>query len=490
MKPSSSTTKQRTLKGSFRAPADERRRAKPACTHATTDGRPLGLFDELFTSRAMGEVFSDRACLQGLLDFEAALARAEADVGAIPNGAAEVIASQCRSELFDVGALAAGAATAGNLAIPLIRALTDLVAAQGAAAARSVHWGATSQDAIDTGLVLQLRAALDLVDEDLRRLADVLARLAQQHRRTMLLGRTWLQAGPPVTLGLKVAGWLAAIDRQRDRMRELRARVLVLQFGGAVGTLASLGEQALPIATRLGQILNLAVPDLPWHSQRDRVAETGATLGLLAGSLGKMARDLSLLMQSEVAEVFEPRAPARGGSSTMPHKRNPVGAAVILASATRIPALVSTLLSAMPQEHERGLGGWQAEWQTLPEIALLTAGALKHALGVCEGLQVDPDRMGANLASTLGVVLAEPVALALARHMDRTAANTILERASRRAMAEQKPLREILRDEREVTSRLSAEELDRLCDPGAYLGLAEAWIDRVLASHSGQRGTE
>jgi 3-carboxy-cis,cis-muconate cycloisomerase len=453
---------------------------------------PPALFDELFTSPAMAAVFSDRAYLQGLLDFEAALAHAEADVGAIPSGAAEAIFPCCRSELFDQGALAAGAAAAGNLAIPVVRALTDLVTARDAAAARSVHWGATSQDAIDTGMVLQLRAALDIFAADLRRFADVLARLAQQHRRTVLLGRTWLQAGPPVTLGLKVAGWLAAVERHRDRLSELRTRVLVIQFGGAVGTLASLGAQALPIAARLGQILNLDVPDLPWHSHRDRVAETGAVLGLLAGTLGKIARDISLLMQTEVAEVFEPGAPARGGSSTMPHKRNPVGAAAILAAATRVPGLVSTLLCAMPQEHERGLGGWQVEWETLPQICLLTAGALKHALEVCEGLEVDAGRMQANLDATLGVVLAEPVALALARSMDRAAASALVEQACRRATAERKPLREVLREAQEVTRRLAADELDRLCDPTSYLGLAEVWIDRVLAAHARQprRGKE
>jgi 3-carboxy-cis,cis-muconate cycloisomerase len=450
------------------------------------------LVGELFTSPAMAEVFCDRARLQGLLDFEAALARAEAEVGVIPKGAAEVIASCCRSELFDPVGLASGAVTAGNLAIPVVRALTDLVAARDATAARSVHWGATSQDAIDTGMVLQLRRALDIFAADLRRLADVLAPLAQQHRRTMLLGRTWLQAGPPVTLGLKLAGWLAAVARHQDRLGELRTRALVTQFGGAVGTLASLGAQALPVAARLGEILNLGVPDLPWHSQRDRFAEAGAALGLLAGTLGKIARDLSLLMQTEIAEVFEPRAPGRGGSSSMPHKRNPVGAATILAAATRVPGLVSTLLFAMPQEHERGLGGWQAEWETLPEICLLTAGALKHALEVCEGLEVDAARMRANFEATMGVVLAEPVALALARTMDRAAASTLVEQACRRAMTERKPLREALREEREVTRRLDADELDRLCDPENYLGLAEIWVDRVLAAHARQprRGTE
>jgi len=441
---------------------------------------PRRLYDGVFGSPAMGEVFSDRACVQGLLDFEAALARAEAEVGVLPRSAADAIASQCRAELFDLAALAPGAALVGNLAIPVIRQLTEWVARREPDAARWVHWGATSQDAIDTGSVLQLRAALDLLDAELLRLSDVLARLADQHRHTVLLGRTWLQPGPPVTFGLKVAGWLSATLRQRERMAELRGRVLVIQFGGAVGTLASLGAHGLPIAIQLGRELGLGVPNVPWHAQRDRVAEAGAVVGLLAGSLGKMARDLSLLMQGEVGEAFEPSAPGRGGSSTMPHKRNPVGAAAILAAATRVPALVATLLSAMPQEHERGLGGWQAEWETLPEICRLTAGALEHAVEILEGLEIAPGRMRANLDATLGVVLAEPVALALARHMDRGEAHSLVEQACRRVLTEQMPLRLVLQEERQITSRLSAAELDRLCDPSEYLGLAEKWIERVL----------
>jgi 3-carboxy-cis,cis-muconate cycloisomerase len=450
-----------------------------------------GLFDILFASEAMRKLFSDRARVQGMLDFEAALARAGADTGMIPEQAGIAIASHCRAELFDLELLANGAALAGNLAIPVIDALRNLVAQEDPPAARFVHWGATSQDAIDTGLVLQVRGALDLFDLDLARLAGALAELARTHKHVLLLGRTWLQPAPPVTFGLKAAGWLSAVQRERHRLRELRARVLVIQFGGAVGTLASLGRQGLVVATRLAEELKLAVPDLPWHTQRDRVAETAATLGLLAGSLGKIARDLSLMMQAEVAEVFEPRAPGRGASSTMPHKHNPVGAAAMLAVATRVPSLVATVLAAMPQEHERGLGGWQAEWDSLPEICLLTSGALTRAVQVIQGLEVDGARMRANVDATLGVALAEPVALALARHMDRTAAHQLLGRACERAVKERKSLRETLLREPEVTTHLSAAEIDRLCDPAAYLGLADVWIERVLESlEREQRETE
>ncbi|WP_437526395.1 3-carboxy-cis,cis-muconate cycloisomerase [Sorangium sp. So ce726] len=445
--------------------------------------RSRGLFDEFFASEAMQDIFSDRARVQGMLDFEAALARAEAGAGVIPPEAAAPIASQCRAERFDLDRLARGAALAGNAAIPLVAELTGLVAREDPEAARFVHWGATSQDAIDTGLVLQLRAALDLFEADLGRLAGALAELARAHRRTVLLGRTWLQPALPVTFGLKAAGWLAAMGRARERLRELRGRVLVIQLGGAAGTLASLSERGLEVAARLAQGLELAVPDLPWHAQRDRIAEVATALGLLAGSLGKMARDLSLMMQWEVAETFEPQAPGRGGSSTMPHKRNPVGAAAILAAATRVPGLVATLLSAMPQEHERGLGGWHAEWESLPEICLLTSGALMHAVQVIEGLQVDAERMRANVDSTRGVILAEAVALALARTMGRPAAHALVERACRRAVDEGRPLRDMLAAEHEVTTHLSVTELDALCDPAAYLGLAEEWSDRALAQH-------
>ncbi|WP_433929935.1 3-carboxy-cis,cis-muconate cycloisomerase [Sorangium cellulosum] len=445
--------------------------------------RSRSLFDELFASEAMRDIFSDRARVQGMLDFEAALARAEAGLGVIPPEAAAPIASQCRAERFDLDRLAQGAALAGNAAIPLVAALTDLVARQDPDAARFVHWGATSQDAMDTGLVLQLRAALDLLDADLGRLADALAELARAHQRTVVLGRTWLQPALPVTFGLKAAGWLSATARGRERLRALRGGVLVIQLGGAAGTLASLGGRGLEVATHLARDLALAVPDLPWHAQRDRIAEVAAALGLLAGSLGKMARDLSLMMQSEVAEVFEPQAPGRGGSSTMPHKRNPVGAAAILAAATRIPGLVATLLSAMPQEHERGLGGWQAEWESLPEICLLTSGALMHAVHVIEGLEVDAERMRANVDATRGVILAEPVALALARTMGRPVAHALVERACRRARAEGRALRDVLAAEPEVTTHLSVAELDDLCDPAAYLGLAGDWCERALAQH-------
>ncbi len=250
---------------------------------------------------------------------------------------------------------------------------------------------------MDTGLVLQLRRALVLIETDLARLGDVLAAQAQRYATTPMAGRTWLQHATPVTLGVKIAGWLGAVTRSRQRLTELRPRLLVLQFGGASGTLAALGEQALPVAEALAAELQLTLPEQPWHTQRDRLVEFASVLGLIAGSLGKLGRDISLLMQTEAAEVFEPSAPGKGGSSTMPHKRNPVGAAVLISAATRVPGLVSTMFSAMPQEHERSLGLWHAEWETLPEICRLVSGALQQAVQVSEGLEVDPERMKQNL---------------------------------------------------------------------------------------------
>src|SRR5262249_50100614 len=366
-------------------------------------------FAPLLRADAMRRVFSDRGRLQGILDFEGALARAQARAGVIPAAAAVAIAGKCRAELFDIAALSQATAVAGDSALPIINELTRLVAAPSPAAATSLHWVATSQDAMDTGLVLQLRQGLDLIEADARQLCAALAKVAAEHKETPIAGRTWLQHAAPTTFGLKVVGWLCAVARHLERLRAVRPRTLVLQLGGAVGTLAALGEDAEKTASLLAEELGLRPAEMPWHTHRDRLVEVAVTLGLLVGSLGKMARDISLMTQSEVAEVAEPSAPGRGGSSSMPPKRNPVGCATVLAAATRIPALVSVLLSAMTQEHERGLGGWQAEWETVPEILLLTSGALSQMRQVMVGLRVDSQRMRANLDATRGLIYAEAV---------------------------------------------------------------------------------
>lgn len=441
------------------------------------------LFDAYFTARDMREVFCDQGRVQAMLDFEAALARAEARVGLIPMSAVGSIENACEAGLYDFAALGEAIAVAGNSAIPLVKALGKQIAAQNAEAERYVHLGATSQDVMDSGLVLQLRRALELIENDLAQLGQILASQAQRHAATPLAGRTWLQHATPVTLGMKIAGWLGAVTRSRQRLAELKPRLLVLQFGGASGTLAALGEQALPIAQALAEELQLSLPDQPWHTQRDRVVEFGAVLGLIAGSLGKLGRDISLLMQTEAAEVFEPSAPGKGGSSTMPHKRNPVGAAVLIGAATRVPGLLSTLFSAMPQEHERSLGLWHAEWETLPEICCLVSGSLQQALLIAQGLEVDAERMARNLDLTQGLVLAEAVSIVLAQRVGRDAAHHLLEQCCKRAVAEQRHLRAVLGDEPQVTAELTAAELDHLLDPAHYLGQAKTWVERAVADH-------
>lgn len=441
------------------------------------------LFDAYFTGKAMGAVFCDHGRVQAMLDFEAALARAQASTGLIPSSAVAPIEAACRAELYDFEALGLAIASAGNSAIPLVKALGKQIASVSPEAERYVHLGATSQDVMDSGLVLQLRAALELIEQDLQQLGEVLAQQAQLYATTPLAGRTWLQQATPVTLGMKIAGWLGAVSRSRQRLQALKPRLLSLQFGGASGTLAALGDQALPVAHALAAELKLALPDQPWHTQRDRLVEFGAVLGLMAGSLGKMGRDISLLMQTEAAEVFEPSAPGKGGSSTMPHKRNPVGSAVLISAATRVPGLLSTLFSAMPQEHERSLGLWHAEWETLPQICCLVAGALAQALNIAQGLEVDAQRMAQNLDLTHGLVLAEAVSIELAQRVGRETAHHLLEQCCKRAVAEHRHLRAVLGDEPEISAQLSAAELDRLLDPAHYLGQATTWVERARAEH-------
>jgi 3-carboxy-cis,cis-muconate cycloisomerase len=442
------------------------------------------LFERMFAGEKMLEVFSDRARLQAMLQFEAALARASARAGAIPANAVAAIESKCRDELFDTEKLGRDAALAGNPAIPLVKELTALVARSDPGAAQFVHYGATSQDVIDTGLVLQLRDALDLFEADLALFSSVLAALARKHKQTPLAGRTWLQHAVPITFGLKVAGWFSAIERHRGRLRENRPRVLVVQLGGAAGTLAAFGGKGLEVARGLGEDLKLGVPDLPWHAHRDRIAEAGSTIGLLTGTLGKIARDISLLMQTEIGEVFEPAAEGRGGSSTMPQKRNPVGAAPTLSAGLRVPALVSVLFAAMSQENERGIGNWQAEWETLPEICTLTAGALGHMMHVVEGLEIDTGRMARNLEATRGQILSESIVFALSGKIARAQAHELVAEACRQAAEQRRHLRDVLLESPQVRAHLSAEDLARLFDPKNYLGLSEELVDRALAAAS------
>ncbi|MEX3955096.1 3-carboxy-cis,cis-muconate cycloisomerase [Trinickia sp. EG282A] len=438
------------------------------------------LTDRLTSTDAMIAVFSPSATVQRMLDVEAALARALAACGVIPATAVDSIEAACDADRIDADALTEAAARAGNLAIPLVKQLTALVASSSPEAAKYVHWGATSQDIIDTGMILQLRDALAAIEAQLDTLSAALARQAERHRSTPMVGRTWLQQALPITLGLKFAQSLDAIERHRTRLAQLRARALAVQFGGAAGTLASLGERADAVAQALARDLQLPLPAIPWHAHRDRIAEIATVLGLVTGTLGKIARDVSLQMQTEIGELAEPSGAGKGGSSTMPHKRNPVGCAAVLSAAARTPGLVATMLAGMVQEHERALGGWQAEWETLPDIVRLCAGALAQATEIVDGLEIDTARLATNLDATRGLILAEAIMLALGETMGRLEAHHLVEHASKEAVASRRSLREVLAANVEVTKRLSTERLDALFDPANYSGRAEAFVDAVL----------
>ncbi|MCG7325355.1 3-carboxy-cis,cis-muconate cycloisomerase [Achromobacter sp. ACRQX] len=449
-----------------------------------------GLTESIYSDDAILSLFSGAATLGQMLAVEAALARAQAQCGVIPPSAATAINEVCRGgeirDVLDVDGIARAAVAAGNIAIPFVKQLTAAVARVDAEAARYVHWGATSQDILDTALVLQLLQVAARLDAGLERASLACARLTCAHRDTIMVGRTWLQHALPTTFGAKTAGWLAALERSRLRVRQDTSQMALLQFGGAAGTLASLGPSANEVVQALAAELGLGAAAVPWHTHRDRLASLAASLGVLTGTMGKIARDLSLMAQSEVGEVSEPSGPGRGGSSTMPHKRNPVGCAAILAAAIRVPPLVSTMLSGMIQEHERALGGWQAEWDVLPQIAALTGGALRHLGSVLDGLQVYPDRMAKNLALTDGLILGEAYMLALGARLGRLPAHALVERASRDAVANGLSLRDALREalESDAATRgmLSDDDLDRLGNPANYVGEAPAICDSVLAA--------
>ncbi len=415
-----------------------------------------------------------------MLDVEAALAEAEASRGIIPASAAPAIRAAARAELYDLDAQAAEARRAGNHAIPLVKHLTQRVASQDEDAARYVHWGATSQDIIDTALALQLRASVPPIVASLHRAARAAAEHARLHADTPMAGRTWLQHATPTTFGLKSAGWMDALMRVGSELQRSLDGALVLQFGGASGTLAAFGDRGPDLAAALGERLGLRVPAVPWHAYRDRTVSLACALGVAAGTLGKIGRDLALLAQTEVAEAYDPAADA-GGSSTLPHKRNPVRAAVAVAAAIRAPGLVATLLSAMPQEHERAVGGWQAEWDTLPDLVRILAESSEAVAEALERLVVDPARMHANLELTRGLVMAEAMTMRLAPHLGKPAAHALVEAASSRAIAEGRPLADILAEDAAVIALIDKAEIARTLTPERYLGAARLFIANALA---------
>jgi 3-carboxy-cis,cis-muconate cycloisomerase len=422
------------------------------------------------------------AHVQAMLEVEAALAEAEAALGVIPDAAARAIRDQARSGLYDIAALHADVARDGNAAIPLIRELTARVAAVDADASRYVHWGATSQDIIDTAAVLQLRAAVPAVVDDLTRASNAAAVHARRHAATVMAGRTWLQQATPITFGLKAAGWVDALDRTAKGVRAALDAATVLQFGGASGTLAALGTDGPAVAARLAALLTLSVPAIPWHAHRDRFASLASALGVATGTCGKIARDLGLLAQTEVAEAHEPAAQG-GGSSTMPHKRNPVRAAIAIAAAVRVPGLVATMLSAMLQEHERGLGGWPAEWETMPEIVALAGSAARAVAGALEDLVVDPAQMRRNLDMTGGLVMAEAVAMQLAPALGKQQAHAQVERAASTAAAAGRAFADVLAEDPTVAGVLDPSQIQQALAAEHYLGSTAALIADVLERH-------
>jgi 3-carboxy-cis,cis-muconate cycloisomerase len=444
---------------------------------STSEG---GLFDGVLArGRVAGEV-SDRAWLQAMLDVEAALARAQARAGLLPAAHADAIARACDAGRFDPAEIGAEATKTGNPAVPLVKALTAAVEGE---AAGQVHRGATSQDVIDSAAMLVAHRALGPLLDDLDGAARAAAALAAEHRDTVMAGRTLLQQALPVTFGLKAAEWLAGLDDAAARLEELRRTRLAAQLGGAAGTLASLGDAGPEVLAGFAEELGLAEPALAWHTIRVRPAELAGALGVACGVIAKVARDVTLMAQTEVGEVRE-GVPGRGGSSTLPHKRNPVAAVSAVACAMRAPGLVAELLGAMAHEHERGAGPWHAEWRAFSAL-LEAAGSAGAWLRDClEHLEVDAGRMRANLELTHGALLAERVTTALAPTIGRQVAHELVQEAAQQAFASERPLRDVLTDDDRVREHLDAEEVGTLLDPAQYLGATAELIERALRAHA------
>ena len=423
------------------------------------------------------EAVGDRAWLQAMLDVEAGLARAQARVGLISSDEAEAIAAACDADRFAAAEIGAAAVRVGNPAQPLVRALTDAVEGD---ARGHVHRGATSQDVVDTAAMLVAHRALQPLLDDLAGAADAAAALARAHRDTPMAARTLLQQAVPTTFGLKAAGWMAALDAARSRLAEVRAQRLAVQLGGAAGTLASLGDRGLEVVHALAEELGLAEPLLPWHTDRTRIAELAGALGEAAGAIAKPARDVILLSQTEVGEV---REGAGGGSSTMPHKRNPVASIAALACARRAPALAGGLLGSMDHEHERAAGAWHAEWAPLTDLLVAVGSAASWLRACLSGLEADVERMRTNLDATGGLVLAERVSTELGRALGRGVAHEAIERAAQEAGTFGRRFGEVLAEDEAVREHVDAAQIEALLDPTGYLGSASAFVDRALEAH-------
>lgn len=436
------------------------------------------LFGAMFSTPQATEQTDARAWLAGMLEFEGALAGAEATTGLIPAEAATEIGRRCRVDAFDPASIAERAVSSATPVIALVRDLTGQV---DASAARYVHKGATSQDVVDTAAMLVAARTADLVLADLRGAAQVCAQLAEQHRDTPLVGRSLLQQALPTTFGARCATWLTSLEEAAAALRRVRDQRLAVQLGGAAGTLASLGGRGPAVVTELAERLGLAAPAVPWHTDRTRIAELAGALGTITGACGKIARDVSLHAQTEVGELTEGRS---GGSSAMPHKQNPVGSVLVGAIARRVPDLVSTVLGAMPQEYERAAGAWQAEWEPVTQLLRLTAAAAAHTRTVLAELQVHPQRMAANLDRTGGAIMTEAASAALSEHLDRTEAHELVGEASRRAADRGSTLAEQLRADGRVRAALSDSAIDAATDPAHHLGHAPEFVDTALREHA------
>jgi 3-carboxy-cis,cis-muconate cycloisomerase len=436
------------------------------------------IFGPLFSDAEISALLTDEAFVRALVDVEKALARAEARVGVIAASAAEAI-SKVRAEKVDIPVLAKGTIGSG---FPIIALVQELRKQVGAEAAPFVHWGATTQDIMDTALVLQLRSAVNLIRTRLGEIGRNLSALADRHRVTILAGRTHGQQALPISFGIKVAGWLAPLLRHAERLDEISLRLFIVQFGGAAGTLSALGDKGLAVTRELAAELDLAVPIMSWHSQRDSVVEFAGWLSLVTGTLGKMAQDVILLAQTEVGEAGESAEQGRGGSSTMPQKSNPIASELIVAAARTNASLLSAMHHAQIQEHERATHGWQVEWLTLPQMLTLTGGVLKHALYLAKNLQVYGVAMRANIARANDVVLAEACVFALAKAMPRPKAEELVKKACQEAVSKKKPLVEVVRVLAQVEVADGTVDWQGLSKPENYLGETQAIINGVIES--------
>lgn len=437
------------------------------------------LFSPIFASAAVGRILSDSQLVGAMLAFEAALAWSAAEAGLIPENAAHQIDAVCDPGLYVVEEIGRAAAASGSIAIPLVQALT----AQVPEAARGfVHWGATSQDVIDTAFMLASLRALAEMRADLRRGMAALAKLTEAHRRTLMAGRTLLQQALPISFGYKAAIWLSGLTGAARRLREAEANAIALQFGGAAGTLAALGEAGPAVRKALAARLGLSEAPVTWQAERGRILDLAAALAGVSGSCAKIATDILLLMQNEIGEALEPAGEGRGGSSAMPHKRNPVGAVAIRANHRRIAGLVATIVMAQEGEHERAAGGWAAEWETMRDLFCLSAGALERLVAIVSELEVIPERMRANLDSSLGLTQAESLMMALAPKLGRDAAKRRVETAVKRVAAEGRPLLDAAAADPAISNALDRSGIEAALDPANCLGAADGIIDAALAA--------